>query len=269
VCVSVLKWQLWLASCNDLSARARTRYNHSDCSCIVWRCERVFVCVEFFMCVENVSRSGKPYRTNDAGKLRRGKKSSAASAHTHTWDTCKTKRKKNLGTKKRNRVGIVATTSGRCNMRASARRLSEWIRGKQSESEGLGQSEREGVRERGEYWIKVGRGERGRQRKMETSYEFRTQWKGYITSTRHQPTLTRTPHRPPSTFYYIYIFFSPLYTYCIFPFFRGRVLSVLFSRFLFILFLFFYPIFILFLFYFILFFLSGVYFFPFSGCASH
>jgi len=46
----------------------------------------VLVSAEFFMCVENVSRSGKPYRTNDAGKLRRGKKSSAASAHTHTHE---------------------------------------------------------------------------------------------------------------------------------------------------------------------------------------
>jgi hypothetical protein len=35
-------------------------------------------------CVEKVSRSGKPYTTNDAGKLRRGKKSSAAGAHTPT-----------------------------------------------------------------------------------------------------------------------------------------------------------------------------------------
>lgn len=54
---------------------------------------------------------------------------------------------------------------------------------------------------------------------METSYEFRRWWKGYITSTRHQPTLARIPHHhfPPN--FLLYIFFFALVHLLYFPFF--------------------------------------------------
>lgn len=81
---------------------------------------------------------------------------------------------------------------------------------------------------------------------METSYEFRRWWKGYITSTRHQPTLARILHHhfPPKLFI-IYIFFRPC-TLIVFSLFSEDAFSLFFFLVSF-LFLFFYPIFFLFL----------------------
>jgi hypothetical protein len=83
---------------------------------------------------------------------------------------------------------------------------------------------------------------------METSYEFRRWWKGYITSTHRRPTLARTPHHHPQLFI-IYIFFRPC-TLIVFSLFSEDAFSLFFFLVSF-LFLFFIPFFFIYFFLFL------------------